>query len=430
MTSHKPHGKQLNLSTVASLGVFLVFALAFIIRSGYSYGATLLLLTSLYFLAHRPKPSLSQEDKIICWILFCIFAISTLTILIHGNNTSSIDQSIRYLLAIPIFILLLHTPARVTHIWLGIAIGVILSVGIARWQLAHGYDRAEGYMNIIHFGNIALMYGVFCGAGLMWASHQSRNKQQWQIIFSIAILASIYSMIASGSRGSWSAFPALAILAGVTFLSKSNFKKAVAITIGLVLCFGVLFAIPGTKMEARYKDAISDVTNYFVHHNPDSSVGARLEMWHGALLNIPQKPIFGWNESDYAAQIKTEVSAKNLAPIALKFTNNLHNNFIQILVFEGIAGLLPLLALYFISFYFFFKRIKSENFNVKILAFCGSALLTCFFFFSMSQAILRRNDGVMMFLLTLAILWGCMRNMEQEDLRLEPPASHPQNLSS
>lgn len=417
MISQNPHHKKESLATVVSLGIFLVFSLAFIMRSGYSYGATLLLLASLYFLARRPALSLNREDKIICWILFSVFLISTLTILAHKNNTSSIDQSIRYLLAIPILLLLLHVPAKLAHMWLGIAIGVILSVGIATWQLDHGYDRVEGYMNIIHFGNIALVYGVFCGAGLAWVNRPIKYKRQWQIIFFIAILASVFSIIASGSRGSWSAFPALGILAGVTFLSKKNFQRAAITALGLILGIGVLFSVPGTKIEARYHDAISDVTNYFDHHNADSSVGARLEMWHGALLNIPKKPIFGWNEGDYAAQIKAEVSAKTLMPIVLLFTNNLHNNFIQVLVFEGAAGLVPLLALYFIPFYFFLKRIKSDNLDVKVLAFCGAALLSSFFFFSMSQAILRRNDGVMMFLLMLIILWACMRNAEHEHLR-------------
>lgn len=382
------------------------------VKSGYSYGSALLLLSSIILLRRRSYFQLSHEDKALVFILFGVFLISTLTILLHKNNIKNVDQSCRYLLAMPIFLVLLKAPPRLTYLWAGVIVGIILSTVIATWQLMHGYDRVEGYLNIIHFGNIALIYGVFCVAGIFWAYTYSLQKKRWYILFSLGILSSIYSIIASGSRGTWTAVPAILILIFITFVNKKNFKIMLMAGISAIFVIGLLFSIPSTKMQERANDVVSDITNYVYNHDPRSSVGARLEMWHGAMLSIPKKPITGWNEKDYAQELETLVSENKLNPIVLEFSNNLHNNFIQTLVFQGIIGLIALLSVYIYTFYFFCKRLQSPNQAIKILSFCGATLVISYFLFSMTQVILGRNNGIMFFLMALITLWACVRAEE------------------
>ena len=82
-------------------------------------------------------------------------------------------------------------------------------------------------------------------------------------------------------------------------------------------------------------------------------------------------------------------------------------------MFPGLLGLLAVLVLFVVSFWYFFKRLRSKNITVRVLAVCGSALLVSFLVFGMSQVILGRNNTLLFFLLALAVLWGSLRYEEQ-----------------
>src|SRR5690606_6799995 len=141
------------------------FALVFAVPSGYSYGAALLLLLALWSLykdrhADAIWPSLSQSDKGLLAILLGYFVVSAVTIAYLENSAKSLDQSSRALLAIPILIFLVRNAFSIAWMWAGVVIGIVLSVGVAYWQLhVLGEPRAGGFLNIIHFGNIALVFG-------------------------------------------------------------------------------------------------------------------------------------------------------------------------------------------------------------------------------------------------------------------------------
>ncbi|NYT63457.1 O-antigen ligase family protein [Alcaligenaceae bacterium] len=405
------------LPLLVSYGVFLYFALMFAVLSGYSYGAVILLLGSLYFLARRPGLRLSAEDKAIAFSLLGVFLWSLFIMLLHDNDAKTLDQSSRLLFAIPILFLLLAVPPRLPFMWAGVVVGVVLSNGVAAWQIHWlGDDRASGFMNIIHFGNIGLVFGLFCVAGMLWAGAQAAYAQRWRIAFSIGILASIYTVVASGSRGSWLALPPVLLLFFVAFVNKRNLKHAIAAVLTVVITVGVLYSIPETGVEERYDLAVTEIDKYkqekyVFEDNAVSSVGARLEIWRTALINIPQRPWLGWSEKDYDAEIKRMVADKEIDPYMLKMANT-HNNYLEVLVYQGVIGLLALLAMYALPLWFFCKRIRSADATVKALALCGSTLVASYAMFSISQVILGRNNGIIFFALTLVILWGCMRNAE------------------
>ena len=405
------------LATLASAGVFLYFSLMFAVPSGYSYGAMILLLGGLYFMARHPFPPLTTEDKAIVFSLLAVFVWSVIAVWLHGNSLKTLDQTSRLVMAIPIMLLLLAMPPRLPLMWAGVVIGVVLSNGIAVWQLHWlGDNRAAGFLNIIHFGNIGLVFGLFCIAGMLWAGTQGRYTRYWRMAFAVGILASIYTVMASGSRGSWLAIPPVAAVFLFAFLQRRNIKHAAAALAAVVVVVGVVFSIPETGVEARYDLAVTEVdkymtTKYVGQGAAVSSVGARLEVWRTAFIHIPQQPLLGWNEKEYRASVERLVAEKKVDPYMLEMANT-HNNYLEVLVFQGVIGLVALLAMYLLPFWFFCKRLRSPDATVKTLALCGSTLLASYFMFGMSQVILGRNNGIIFFVLTLVIVWACMRNAE------------------
>jgi len=417
---------------VGSLGIGLFFGLMFALRSGYSYGAALLLIAALWCAlapSCRPRrralPALGREDHLLIGVLIAYFAVAVATIAWLGNDFRDVDQPLRAALAVPVLWMLCRLPYNLRWLWGSVVVGVSLSVGVAWWQLhVLGMDRAEGYLNIIHFGNIALVYGAFCAGGLQWSSTLRKHRHAWCAVFLLGMACSAYSIIASGSRGSWVALPALIALYGVAFLNRRNVGWVVGCCGVIIAAAGFMFSQPDSKLRARYDAAISDI-QLFQQGEADTSLGARFVMWEGAIRSIPERPLLGWNFAEYHAHIEQLVKRGEVDPVALKFTNNLHNGYLHSWIFHGLPGLLALLALYLVPFAGFCRRLRSRDINVRVLAYCGAALCASYACFSLSQVILQRNNGIMFYVLSLVILWGGMRQREQHSVLVlgqQPPS--------
>ncbi len=408
------------LSGLCSTGVGLMFGLMFAVPSGYSYGAGLLLLLSLWCAVApscrplRARVRLSGDDWAVAGALLGYFAVAAASAAWLGNDLQDLDQPLRAALAVPLLWMLLRLPYDLRWLWAGVVIGVALSVLVATWQLhIVRLERAEGFLNIIHFGNIALVFGAFCWAGLQWAgSVAPRRRPLWGWAFVVGIASSAYSIVASGSRGSWVALPVLVLLYGIAFLNRRNLLLAAGAG-GVALAAAiVLFNLPDSKLRERYDAGVTDI-HLYLRGEADTSLGARLVMWEGALLNIAERPLLGWNYDDYDARIAQRVAAGELNPVAVKFTDNLHNSYLQALAFQGLPGLLAVLAVYLVPLAGFCRRLRHADITVRTLAYCGAAVCASYVFFSLTQVILRRNNGIMFYVLALAILWGGMRMRER-----------------
>ena len=409
-------------------GVLLFFALLFILPSGYSYGAVVLLLGSLVYCAHHRSVlhstdfKLSVQDKWVIGVLALFALTASASVLWHANSIKHLDQLSRYILAIPIFLLLLRFPPRTHALWSGVCIGVVLSIGIAVWQLyVLHHERASGYLNIIHFGNIGLVFGLICLAGLRWSSTQTPYVRAWQAALCVGILASIYAVVASGSRGSWVALPPVILIMLYAFASRRSLPYLAGAVAMVAAISVVLYMIPETEVHERFDLAVSEVQRYmnerYVFRDGEvSSVGARLEIWRVALLAIPQALWFGWNEMQFDAYMN-HLIAQGMADPYMTQMANTHNNYLEVLLWHGLAGFLPFMLMFCVPLYFFLRRLRSDDPCTQALAVAGACLITSYMMFAISQVILGRNNGVMFFVISLAILWACMRQAERTALQ-------------
>lgn len=405
------------LPLVVSASVFLFFAIVLSVPSGYSYGAVLLLLVSLVFLARWPVLGLSGEDKTLAVIFLAIFLISLFILLLHRDPPKTFDQTSRYVLAIPILFLLLRVPLRLPWLWSGLVAGGISSVGITLWQQYWlGIVRVTGFVtSAIPYGDIGLMISVLCAAGLFWAGTCKRHIWLWRVALLLGSIGGFYSFLISETRGGWLAVPPVLMLFCIAFASKRDIKWVVGIILALSLVLAALFVIPETGVQARYDQAIKEMRMYRHLGDSDTSVGARLAAWRIALSNIPKKPLLGWSYKDYDAEMARLAAEKKIDSYVSGLANT-HNNYLEVWLHQGLVGLLALLSLYFYAFWRFCLRLTHPDITVRVLAVSGASLLASFFMFGMTQVILGRNNGILFFLVTLCVLWGCMRQEEEKGI--------------
>lgn len=401
------------LDVLVSAGVFVFFAAMFAVPSGYSYGGGLLLVAAFWYLVRRRDLEIDSDDRRLVGVLLAYFVVSSGMTVSLGNNLKDLDQYGRALLAVPVLLLCCsRISIRLPVVWAGIALGAILSAPLAWWQVvANGDAQAGGFMNEISFSNLVWVFAVFCAGGLFWAVRQPRARL-WLVLLAAGLLCGVYSAIVGGSRGTWVAVPPAVLLFLFAFLERKN---AVRVLVPLVLggvMLAALFTVPDSSLRVRYEAGVLNMTQ-IEDGNSANSIGARLQIWRGAWMNLRTKPVSGWNMSDYAATVRADVAAGGVAPIALRYLDNLHNNYFQAWVFTGLPGLLALLALYFVPLWHFAPRLRDGDMTVRVLAFCGSSLVVSFMCFSLTYSALRRNYGIMFYLLALVVFWGAMKQAQR-----------------
>jgi O-antigen ligase len=407
-----------------TLGSFLFFSLMLSVPSGYSYGSAFLLLTSMAYLAcvamrnghaDRTFAPLTREDRAIMLALLGVFVVAVATTVIHENDASTLDVDSRCLLAVPILVLAVKAPPRLEAICAGMVVGCIGAAGIAAWQVyGQGIPRATGFVtSAVPFGNLGLTMAIFCFAGMFWAGTQPAYVRQWQVALLLGCGAGVYVSVASGSRGGWLALAPVFVLFCIAFLNRQNWRQATIATALVAAVLGGVFVAPeDSYVRARYDEAVQETGNYLTEQNIETSIGGRLEAWRGAAIAIPQKPLLGWSHSDYAAELRYMVQTKQLRPYVLELVNT-HNNYLQVWLFQGAVGLGALLALYIAPFWFFCRRLRTPDTTVRVLAVCGASLLAAFFTYGLTHVILGRNNGMIFFVVTLVVLWGCLRQAER-----------------
>lgn len=408
MRDSRPGPAHQNTALYTSVAVFLLGAIALVVESGYSFGAGLLLLGGFYCLFTRPRPTLSREDVLVLGVLALFGLVQALDLLIHQSGARYMDKPLRFLLAIVPFFLLRRYPPRLSWLWSGLAIGGILTAGWAGYQkLFLHAERAMGYTHVIQFGNIAMLTGLFCLAGLGWASVQPRRRL-WVALLIAGALGGVLGSLMSGSRGGWVGLPLVLLVLYRAYSEFFSTRVSVLMpTLAVVAVVGV-YAVPQLGVQDRVHAAFEDIRLYR-EGDADTSLGARFEMWRGASQLAIRKPLLGWGETNYDAGMQQLVEEGRANEIVTAFGHP-HNEMLNAAAKRGVVGLAALLALYLVPLRLFAAGLHAPSMTRRSLATAGSLLPVAYIDFGLSQAFFAHNSGVMIYSVWLVVLWSCYRD--------------------
>lgn len=389
-----------------SLSVFLLGAIALIVPSGYSVGAVLLLMGSITLLIKQPALGLKRQDWLVIVALVAYAASGMLAAWWDGQGMGGIDKPIRFLLAVPAMLLVMAYPPRLSWLWSGLAIGAIGAGTWAGWQkLVEGEWRATGYTHVIQFGNLSMLMGILCLAGLGWAVAQPSRKS-WIALLLVGALAGLFGSLFSGSRGGWVGLPFVLLVLYRGYGRHLPSVLKVGALLAVVIGGGLMYFVPQTGVQLRVHEAFNDVALYASGESLTTSVGARFEMWKGAYQLILEKPFTGWGENGYKQGMQILADEGVVNAVVTKY-GHAHNEFIDAFAKRGMIGLAILLALFLVPMRLFASQITADNLELRALAVAGVLLPVAYIDFGLTQVFLTHNSGVMMYAFLLAVLWGC-----------------------
>lgn len=418
-----PFAQQEN-ALYTSVAVFLLGAIALVVESGYSGGAALLFLGGIYSLFKRPVLALSREDKLVLGVLVAFGLVQIFDLLIHEGGTRHLDKPLRFILATLIFTVMRKYPPRLSWLWAGLAVGGILTATWAGYQkLFLQAERALGYTHVIQFGNIAMLTGLFCLAGLGWAGAQPQRRI-WLPLLVAGAVGGILGSLFSGSRGGWVGLPLVLLVLYRAYSEYFSRRMRIMAPTLVVVAVVFVYNVPQLGVQERVHAAFNDISLY-KQGNPDTSLGARFEMWRAASQLALSKPLLGWGEVNYDAALRSLVERGKAHEIVTNFGHP-HNEFLNAAAKRGLLGVLALLALYLVPLRQFAGGLRSPNLTQRSLATAGTLLSVAYVDFGLSQAFFSHNSGVMVYSVWLIVLWGCYRNECEATAagRTSSPATH------
>ncbi len=345
--------------------------------------------------------------------MFALFWM--LRALADGQGVGGWDKPSRFLLAVPALLWVMARPPGLAWMWSGLACGAISAGGWAAWQkLIQGVGRADGFTFVIQFGNLSMLLGVLCLAGLGWAVKQPQRRR-WSALLLLGALMGILGSLFSGSRGGWVGIPFILLVLYRGYGEFLSGRLKVAVLGAILLGGGLVYGLPQTGVQSRVDHAVEDVQGYFIDGDARSSVGARFEMWRGAAHLLVDKPLFGWGDNGYEQGMQALADDGVVSEYVTRY-GHAHNEFIDAFAKRGVIGLGLLLALYLVPMRLFARRFSEPDLEVRSIAVAGVLLSVAYIDFGLSQVFMAHNSGVMMFAFWLATFYGVLRAHESSHL--------------
>ena len=174
------------LQLLVNGATFLFFALSLALKSGYSYGAALLLVAALTTLPvwWRARP----RDAGLRWLAGGFVAAGLLAlfdVIRSGSGLRGLDLPLKFL-ATPLVLYFVATvPPKGRAIWAGAACGALLGLAVA-WGYATfapealPYGRAARFLHPIQLGNLAMLLALITACSLR------AKPRGWQLLLTLA----------------------------------------------------------------------------------------------------------------------------------------------------------------------------------------------------------------------------------------------------
>lgn len=381
----------------------------------------LALLGVLFTLTERgPKTPLSRDEKLLVFSVAFFVGVALLAYFVSEPNYlgfKKLGRYLRFLLLVPIYLVVRRLPQGEGVWWTGLALGAIAAGVFGLYALITGdgaslYEGQVGGSNAVLFGDLSLVM-AFMSLGSLW---YFRRHSPWLTLLPIAGFAfGCLAAFLSGARGAWIAVPGLALLLFWHLARERSKRTRWLMLAGLLGLATLVYAIPQTEVAARLNALLADLAQMFRGEPAGGGVGMRLALWRVAWDAFAQNPILGTGVGGYAEVLREWVEA-GLLPEHLLQYNHPHNEFLSVLASRGLVGLLALLLVFGIPLWHFVWGVYHADRDIAGLSFAGLALIIGFMQFGLTEAIFDRTMPITFYVFCLAVIYGLVRAKERQFL--------------
>ncbi len=284
-------------------------------------------------------------------LALAIIALASISAALHGRTADSLDHVARLLL-IPWCAWLAHA-VRLPRVavWCGAMLGVLVAVGVAGWQIQAGELRAGAGGNPIVFAN--LVSGLLAVA--LFAGPRTARLRTWPSL--AAWLVGGLAIVWSGSRGALLVWAVLGVLAWMRHGDSRRRLRWLALALPGAAVMLALVGWLGLHAPLRLEQIEPNLVR-FAHGDPDSPIGARLELlglaWQGFLAH----PWSGVGIENFGSLVRGLPGCRSASPMGMCVLTHAHNDVAEWTVTMGLPGLVGIIALYGLPLACFIRIIR------------------------------------------------------------------------
>ena len=351
------------------------------------------------FVNTDPQP-LSKLEKlmILTWLLYP-FVTALDFWLRTGWNWSQFQEPSRFLLALPVFLMVRRFGLSRGAIKWGVFVGAVVAGLWAFYQKQHlGISRAFGgtSSNVHVFGDISLVLGFMSVA--LFQPDWSKDWR-WGCVVLVSFSLGVFGSLASGTKGGWISAPILLWVMVDLLRHPTYTKHLMLVAIGAAGAILIWYFSP--FIQVRLGNMSLAIATYFdTGQVTDGSVSIRLALWHTAILIFMDNPLFGTGIGSFNIA-KLPYLDQNFVPQIIGSFDP-HSQFFNALYELGIFGPIPIYAIYGA---FIFQCHQSFGQN-KAFSTAGLFLGLGFIDFGLVEVIWNINNAGVFFTLMMVLIAG------------------------
>jgi len=355
-----------------------------------------LVLFALFTLS-KPREPLLRQERVFIWICAAYFTMFIVSSLANGWGTAQtrgLGTELRFLLVIPLYLLVRRYPDSTQWLLRGSILGGIVIFGQAYKDVfIDGQETAWGIYSKNLIGPFAVLI-AFWGMYFLWQSRRRLHAVPKFLVIS-SVVAALGAVGLSGSRGAYVGLIITGLLC-VMFFSRPRWMFASLA--GMALTGVLLYQVAIVKN--RIDLSFTEVQNYLQakDHSKDSSsatsTGIRLEMMRTGLLLIRDNPLLGFGPGNYKKSIKKYI-AENRAHPAIGEHGYPHNAFLEVATAKGVLGLTTLLLLFYYPAAIYLRGYKTCK-PTAVLGLIHVAALSAFSLTDHSVVIMNNYTSILL----------------------------------
>jgi O-antigen ligase len=333
------------------------------------------------------------------------------------------DGLSRFALGLPIFLLLVNVPIKyLKALGWGCALGAL---GAGVWAVDSAIHMTvtdlnrlgNDFTNPIPYGNTALLLGFLSVMTIRWDDYPNALARRAGIALKLfGLVAGVYASYLSGTRGGWLAIPLFLILCSLNFGWVKQARHWLTACVVVLLAMTALLASPmgRDRVIATHDDLVRLAQG---NAAPDTSIGARLQLWRASVHLFEAHPAMGVGKGHLEGNLKVMADAGEISPLIVN--QRAHSEFFSTIAEQGAAGVVCLLLLYVGPLVYFLRYRRSPHRDVSTAAYCGIAVSGSVIIFGLSIDVLT----VVMSTALISLLWAVLLAIITHDARL--PRGNP-----
>ena len=388
------------------------------IQGGMNEVFLLLLILSIAVLLLRPSSMAAvvwDKESVAYLVAMAVLpAAILLTQIFHQQYSAPpYDAASRFLLAVPIFLLLRRIKFDVVAIvQYGFPIGAIVGLAAGIYLYVESYGRMRTYfLDAIHFGDFELILGVMSLLSINWISRDSFVLRSFK---TCGFFAGIYASYASGTRGGWVAIPVFLMVYYFFNTLKLPRKTFAAIFLFLLTAFASIYAF-NPQIRQHINGPFNDIKEFY-RGNRDTDTGVRLQLYNAAILMVVRNPLFGVGPDGFKEEMTTMQESGQITALAAGVgRGEVHNEILSRTVSSGIFGLVAILLIYLVPFKIFVRSARSSSAQAKQAGIMGVTFVSGFFVFGLTVDILNLTMASAFYSFTVAVLLATSLNIHHDE---------------